>query len=52
MHNLTRRAALLGAAGLLSACQATDDLANSIFGDSKPPLPGGTPPGAVQRPPA
>jgi outer membrane protein assembly factor BamB len=40
MHNLTRRAALMGAAGLLSACQATDDLANSIFGDSKPPIPG------------
>ena len=40
MHNMTRRAALMGAAGLLSACQATDDLANSIFGDSKPPLPG------------
>jgi outer membrane protein assembly factor BamB len=40
MHNLTRRAALLGAAGLLSACTRIDDLANSIFGDSKPPLPG------------
>lgn len=40
MHNLTRRAALMGATGLLSACTSVDDLANSIFGDSKPPLPG------------
>ncbi len=40
MHNLTRRAALLGAAGLLAACDTITDTADSIFGDRKTPLPG------------
>ena len=40
MHNLTRRAALLGAVGLLSACDSITETADSIFGDRKVPLPG------------
>jgi outer membrane protein assembly factor BamB len=40
MRNLTRRAALLGAAGLLSACDTISDTFDSWFGEKKTPLPG------------
>ena len=40
MRNLTRRAALMGAAGLLSACDTISDSFDSMFGERKTPLPG------------
>lgn len=40
MRNLSRRAALLGAASLLAACDTITDAADSILGERKNPLPG------------
>ncbi len=40
MRNFSRRAALLGGAGLLSACTTISETTDSIFGDRKTPLPG------------
>lgn len=39
-RSLGRRAALLGAAGLLSGCETVTDLTDRILGTSKTPLPG------------
>lgn len=40
MRSLSRRAALMGAAGLLTACDTINDLTDSVLGDRKTPLPG------------
>lgn len=39
-HILTRRAALLGSAGLLAGCESVTDLTDRVLGTSKTPLPG------------
>ncbi|WP_149535839.1 outer membrane protein assembly factor BamB family protein [Siccirubricoccus phaeus] len=40
MRGITRRAALLGSAGLLAGCETITDSFDSIFGERKRPLPG------------
>jgi outer membrane protein assembly factor BamB len=39
-HPFSRRAALLGAAGLLAGCETVTDLTDRVLGTSKTPLPG------------
>jgi outer membrane protein assembly factor BamB len=39
-HDLSRRAALLGGAGLLAGCETVTDLTDRVLGTSKVPLPG------------
>ncbi|MBX6743562.1 MAG: dehydrogenase, partial [Acetobacteraceae bacterium] len=51
MRRFTRRAALLGTAGLLAGCEGIGDTFDSIFGERKRPLPGERKPVlAIERP--